>query len=745
MANTYDTSAFPLGSKDPRVLYNNASNFDDAMNAFVRSWVDRFGRDRKTWYGFEQDFNDFLVNSGFESTHLTYVVGQPLQVDRPTQLIDYNGSVYRVKLPSSFPVSLTGVWATDATKLVDVGDASIRQALSQPTGASMVGYNAGLTGTVNRTVQARLRDRVSILDFEPAANLGVVPIAAALRLAIIAVPVGGFIDFPPGRYNWGEKVTVNKTVTLQMDGVTVICPTGSIFTGRTLEVTADDVIIHGKGLVFEANDTGFVILTAGKNTRIEGAHFKGKAQKYIFSLGGDGARRTIVSDCFFDGGILDEEVGTAVEFEGTQDFRVLNCDFKNLLLGWGVRTDGASSGVIIESNFKHDLYSDSKVATAGQTVFTFTMPVPVRFTGLQVNGHPLSKGYTKTQVGNVYTLTFSTPFAGSALLNFIGFRGAENIQVNENSLDIKIIACDIDGTGDSGMTLLSDRVTVIGTDVKNCAYAGIAGYGGTDLTKFLGCNVSNCSQFDDGLTSPDDPNQSSVFCGGILLSGVGMIVDGCVVDNSQGTMKYGIRYNAVGAAVEDGSGDYSMKLGSNAFRGTFELGKYCFLQDNSAGRAQSVWISGAPELPYIAQVDLDGAWTNTPTSTAYWTYSKFGATGAIRDATVNVGAGISLRTVEGQYVDMQPTGGLLFKDSIMRLTFMGKLNTGSAYVSFFTTLQGGSTKEVRVPILSTSFKRYTITVPYSDNIVTIGPIRVGSDSGDANFQRFYLDSGSIPR
>ena len=741
---TYNTGN-PVPSGDARDRFDNSQTLDEVVSGSEDFAVTRLGKQIKTLRGVNNDFNAALAAMGYESAHLTYVVGQPLSVARSTQLIDYNGSVYRVKLPASFPVNLTGVWATDATKLVDVGDASIRQALSQPTGASMVGYNAGLTGTVNRTVQSRLRDRVSILDFEPAANLGIVPIAAALRLAIIAVPVGGFIDFPPGRYNWGEKVTVNKTVTLQMDGVTVICPTGSIFTGRTLEVTADDVIIHGKGLVFEANDTGFVILTAGKNTRIEGAHFKGKAQKYIFSLGGDGARRTIVSDCFFDGGILDEEVGTAVEFEGTQDFRVLNCDFKNLLLGWGVRTDGASSGVIIESNFKHDLYSDSKVATSGQTVFTFTMPVPVRFTGLQVNGHPLSKGYTKTQVGNVYTLTFSTPFAGSALLNFIGFRGAENIQVNENSLDIKIIGCDIDGTGDSGMTLLSDRVTVIGTDVKNCAYAGIAGYGGTDLTKFIGCNVSNCSQFDDGLTSPDDPNQSSVFCGGILLSGVGMLVDGCVVDNTQGTMKYGIRYNAVGAAIEDGSGDYSMKLGGNAFKGSFELGKYCFLQDNAAARAQSVWIEGAPILPYFSQVDLDGAWTGTPVSTSYWAYSKFGATGAVRDAIVNVGAGISLRTVAGQYVDMQPVAGALMKNSIIRLSFLAKANTGESYVSVFTTLSGGSTREVRIPITDTSFKRYTLTVPFADNIVSFGPIRVGAETGDANFQLFYLDSASIPR
>jgi hypothetical protein len=156
MTNTYDTSNEPLGSTAVKVLYNNASNFDDALNAFVNTWVDRFGRNRQTWWGFEQAFNEFLVNSGFEPNHLTYVDGSPLQVDRPTQLIDRAGSVYRVKMPASFPVMLTGNWATDQNLLVDVGDQSLRQALALSSGAGLVGYASGGTypaGTVGKAIQ----------------------------------------------------------------------------------------------------------------------------------------------------------------------------------------------------------------------------------------------------------------------------------------------------------------------------------------------------------------------------------------------------------------------------------------------------------------------------------------------------------------------------------------------------------------------------------------------------------------
>lgn len=137
--NTYPTSDIPLGSTSPKVLYNNASNFDEAMNSQTPAWFDRFGNRRETFCGMEQTFYTFLASSGFESVHLTYVAGTPLTVNRPTQLIDYNGSVYRVKMPSTFPLTLSGNWTVDSALLVDVGDASLRQDLANPArGASMV-------------------------------------------------------------------------------------------------------------------------------------------------------------------------------------------------------------------------------------------------------------------------------------------------------------------------------------------------------------------------------------------------------------------------------------------------------------------------------------------------------------------------------------------------------------------------------------------------------------------------------
>ena len=148
MTNTYNTGN-PLGSTSAKDLYDNASNFDDAMGSLLPSFIDRFGRARETWSGMETLVSDFLQSMGFEPTHLVYVDGSPLTVLRPTQLIDRAGSVYKVKQPASFPAGLTGTWATDSLLLVDVGDASLRALLASSSGADYVGYGSRSLGSRN--------------------------------------------------------------------------------------------------------------------------------------------------------------------------------------------------------------------------------------------------------------------------------------------------------------------------------------------------------------------------------------------------------------------------------------------------------------------------------------------------------------------------------------------------------------------------------------------------------------------
>lgn len=140
----------PDGSSDPRDLYDTTGNIDLFANGSNPSYLDRLGRARKSIRGMEQDFSDFLANSGFEPVHLVYVDGQPLTVNRPTQLIDRDGRTYRVKFPAAFPVTLTGTWATDLTKLVEIDDQALRQDLASAEGYDQIGATlpTGVVSTV---------------------------------------------------------------------------------------------------------------------------------------------------------------------------------------------------------------------------------------------------------------------------------------------------------------------------------------------------------------------------------------------------------------------------------------------------------------------------------------------------------------------------------------------------------------------------------------------------------------------
>lgn len=113
----------------------------------------------------EQEFDEFLWNSRYESVYLIYGAG--LVVSRQTQLIQRGGELYRVLMPADLPTTLTGNWAIDAPKLAAVGDAVLRQELSGPNGSTMVHHGAitvsqALAGVDTLTNQIFSSDQTAI-------------------------------------------------------------------------------------------------------------------------------------------------------------------------------------------------------------------------------------------------------------------------------------------------------------------------------------------------------------------------------------------------------------------------------------------------------------------------------------------------------------------------------------------------------------------------------------------------------
>lgn len=210
---TYNTGN-PIGSTEAKDLFDNAQNFDRLVNdRSTPSYPDRLGVARRTWWGMEQDFNAFLQSTQFEMPPLVYAAG--LQILRSTQVVDRAGQLYRVLLPASFPVTLTGVWATDQTVLTPLSDSSLRQDLAAATGTDLISFQQSGVSAAVRSVTSRMRDWVSVKDFGAVGD-GTTNDTAAVQAAIAA---HSNIFFPPGTYRLQAGLTSsNKALRLYGSG-----------------------------------------------------------------------------------------------------------------------------------------------------------------------------------------------------------------------------------------------------------------------------------------------------------------------------------------------------------------------------------------------------------------------------------------------------------------------------------------------------------------------------------------------
>ncbi|MFA7188450.1 MAG: right-handed parallel beta-helix repeat-containing protein [Sphaerochaetaceae bacterium] len=131
----------------------------------------------------------------FASKEKEYVDGVALTVDTAAQVIIRGDERYLAKLPASFPVALTGTWATDEPLLVIRADDGLRQDLADDTDPAK---GAGLSGFKGRTVYAKLSEFVSAKDSPySAAGDGVTDDTSKVQALLSA---GGLCFIPEGEY-----------------------------------------------------------------------------------------------------------------------------------------------------------------------------------------------------------------------------------------------------------------------------------------------------------------------------------------------------------------------------------------------------------------------------------------------------------------------------------------------------------------------------------------------------------------
>lgn len=136
---TYNTGN-PLGSSDPRDLFDNAENLDGAVNSTTSdTWVDRLGVTRKTYRGMQveheaqiaeheseftqeqadrdEQFQQFLLDYGLQDLG---AYGAGITITAYNQALQEGNHLYRLAAGTPLPYITTGDWQQDKADFVQI-------------------------------------------------------------------------------------------------------------------------------------------------------------------------------------------------------------------------------------------------------------------------------------------------------------------------------------------------------------------------------------------------------------------------------------------------------------------------------------------------------------------------------------------------------------------------------------------------------------------------------------------------
>ena len=189
-----------------------------------------------------------------------------------------------------------------------------------PVSSSNVTYLPAGTGAVITTVQAKLRQTVSVIDFGAVGD-GVTNDAAAIQAAIAALPSGiqGTLQFEGGKaYNIGSSspgVLINKSMIVEGNGAVLLY--ASAAAGSAVEINANFVYLNNLTItkpVFSETD---VSTLTGTGLKLTGSLTQGALKNIIRNIGISG---------FEYGTVLSSE-GTGVSYTDFYSHRVRFCKF----------------------------------------------------------------------------------------------------------------------------------------------------------------------------------------------------------------------------------------------------------------------------------------------------------------------------------------------------------------------------------------------------------------------------------
>lgn len=221
----------PLGSTSPYDLFDNAQNFDFAINDITNAiWQDRFGRNRQTWYGLEQLAKAAIAAFGYitlDSFQAGATLTLPNQVLRDTSTGEYyrwDGIFPKVVPAGSTPASTGGI---SLGAWLGVGDAVLRGNLRSDVdgmGDALIAVKQPFANSIARTQHDKNADTINALDFVPPNNRSAVLNGSidSTQWLINAINSGAsLIRIHAGHWRISQSITIPSGVTLEGEGIDV--------------------------------------------------------------------------------------------------------------------------------------------------------------------------------------------------------------------------------------------------------------------------------------------------------------------------------------------------------------------------------------------------------------------------------------------------------------------------------------------------------------------------------------------
>ncbi|MCK6991618.1 phage tail protein [Enterobacter asburiae] len=254
---TYNTGN-PIGSYDPRDLYDNSQNLDQAANdTSNETWKDRLGKSRRTWQGLEVMVSSSAAAFGYITlVGVNFTTGATVNINElllnPTDNSYYKWTGAfptggKVVPPNSSPNTTGG---QGPGKWLNVGDSSLRSDLANGGKASLVGYE---DGTVKDAIDLLNENKDAL-----SANTGFDKVGRFLNISALRSQVPSSVDqivyiasaasatSTEKHYGGGYFQSFdNSTSQTVDDGGIVIVPTAGTLAWRRINFTAYDMQFWG--------------------------------------------------------------------------------------------------------------------------------------------------------------------------------------------------------------------------------------------------------------------------------------------------------------------------------------------------------------------------------------------------------------------------------------------------------------------------------------------------------------------